>query len=551
MPSPNDKNWFSHVAEPLIVDNVDDCVWDRSADVVIVGFGGAGASAAIEAVEQGADVIAIDRFKGGGATQISGGIFYCGGGSEFQQQANFEDSAEEMFKYLQMEVQGVVSDKTLQRFCETSLDNLSWLQGNGVKFEGSMSPVKTSYPTDKYYLYYSGNEVVAEYKEKAKPAPRGHRALGKGLSGAAFYDPLNQSALNKGVKPQFHSEVQRLITDDSGGVVGVELLQLPESQQKKHFFWYQLSNNARMWMPPLAVLARKKFLAIEQQCHRNTLRIRAKKGVVISSGGFINNREMVKEYAPKYRKAMALGTAGCNGSGIRLGQSVGGAVDQMDSVSAWRFINPPQAWPQGIVVNGQGQRYVNEQVYGAKLGYHMCEEQEGKAILIINEALRKKTLKQILPPGKIWAFQMLPALLNIFFNAKKADTVAGLAAKCRLPVEQLTATIDRYNQAALGNNVDDFRKSDDFMADMSEGPYYAMDISVDSQVFPCPAITFGGLKVNEDSGAVIGESGNEVVGLYAAGRSAVGVASNLYVSGLSIADCVFSGRRAANTICKK
>jgi 3-oxo-5alpha-steroid 4-dehydrogenase len=146
---------------------------------------------------------------------------------------------------------------------------------------------------------------------------------------------------------------------------------------------------------------------------------------------------------------------------------------------------------------------------------------------------------------------MLPALLNIFFNAKKADTVAELAGKCRLPVEQLTATIDSYNEAAKGNKADDFRKSDDFMADMSVGPYFAMDISVDSQVFPCPAITFGGLKVNEDSGAVVDDSGEEIPGLYAAGRSAVGVASNLYVSGLSIADCVFSGRRAAVSICQK
>ena len=80
MPSPTDHNWFSQVAAPLVVDNDDSFSWDRTADVVVVGFGGAGASAAIEAVEQGADVIAIDRFRGGGATQISGGIFYCGGG---------------------------------------------------------------------------------------------------------------------------------------------------------------------------------------------------------------------------------------------------------------------------------------------------------------------------------------------------------------------------------------------------------------------------------------------------------------------------------------
>ena len=61
-------------------------------------------------------------------------------------------------------------------------------------------------------------------------------------------------------------------------------------------------------------------------------------------------------------------------------------------------------------------------------------------------------------------------------------------------------------------------------------------------------ITMGGLKVNEDSGAVLDDAGAPVPGLYAAGRTAIGVCSNFYVSGLSLADCVFSGWRAADSI---
>ncbi len=63
-------------------DDPDSIEWQASADVVVVGFGGAGACAAIEAVDQGASVIAIDRYEGGGATAISGGIVYMGGGTE-------------------------------------------------------------------------------------------------------------------------------------------------------------------------------------------------------------------------------------------------------------------------------------------------------------------------------------------------------------------------------------------------------------------------------------------------------------------------------------
>ncbi|MNE25918.1 3-oxo-5-alpha-steroid 4-dehydrogenase [compost metagenome] len=67
-------------------------------------------------------------------------------------------------------------------------------------------------------------------------------------------------------------------------------------------------------------------------------------------------------------------------------------------------------------------------------------------------------------------------------------------------------------------------------------------------VFPLGALTLGGLKVDEDSGAVLDAQGQAIAGLYAAGRTALGIPSHLYISGLSLADCVFSGRRAGAAI---
>ena len=63
-------------------------------------------------------------------------------------------------------------------------------------------------------------------------------------------------------------------------------------------------------------------------------------------------------------------------------------------------------------------------------------------------------------------------------------------------------------------------------------------------MFPLAVLSLGGLQVNEDNGAVTDGAGRDIPGLYAAGRTAIGVASSRYVSGLSLADCVFSGRRA-------
>ena len=76
----------------------DSLYWDMSVDVAVVGFGGAGAAAAIEARDQGVDVAVIERFNGGGSTKISGGIYYAGGGTAIQQEAGVEDSPENMKK---------------------------------------------------------------------------------------------------------------------------------------------------------------------------------------------------------------------------------------------------------------------------------------------------------------------------------------------------------------------------------------------------------------------------------------------------------------------
>ena len=103
-----------------------------------------------------------------------------------------------------------------------------------------------------------------------------------------------------------------------------------------------------------------------------------------------------------------------------------------------------------------------------------------------------------------------------------------------------------YNQAAHGGD-DPFGKSRDLILPLESPPFYALDISVDKRVFPCAALTLGGLRVDETDGAVRTSDGGTVPGLYAAGRAAVGIASNHYVSGLALADCISSGRRAGRS----
>ena len=82
---------------------------------------------------------------------------------------------------------------------------------------------------------------------------------------------------------------------------------------------------------------------------------------------------------------------------------------------------------------------------------------------------------------------------------------------------------------------------------IATAPFTAIDLSYRTRFHPLPGITVGGLKVDEQDGHVLDREGKPIAGLFAAGRSAVGLPSHLYVSGLSLADCVWSGWRAAKT----
>src|SRR3954447_3193874 len=138
--------------------------WDGEYDVVVVGFGIAGASAALEAAERGLQVLLIDRFQGGGASQLSGGIVYAGGGTPIQKACGVEDSPEAMADYIRLEVGGVLADETVQKFCNDSVDTLAFLTRHGVHFSGPRAPKKTSHPTAEYYLYFSDNATVPAYR---------------------------------------------------------------------------------------------------------------------------------------------------------------------------------------------------------------------------------------------------------------------------------------------------------------------------------------------------------------------------------------------------
>lgn len=117
--------------------------------------------------------------------------------------------------------------------------------------------------------------------------------------------------------------------------------------------------------------------------------------------------------------------------------------------------------------------------------------------------------------------------------------------KVGIKATRLRQTLEQYNALAeRGGKGDPMGKFPDFVHKL-EPPFISINCSLGSKLFACASLTLGGLVVNEETGEVRREDGSDIEGLHAAGRSAIGICSNGYVSGLAIADCVFSGRRAA------
>ena len=519
--------------------------WDTTVDVVVVGLGAAGGSAAIEARSRGAEVLVVDRFGGGGATGKSAGIIYFGGGTDLQRSAGYEDTPENMFNYLALEIGDAVTPETLRRFCETSVANFEWLRRLGVPFPASGSACKMSYPSDDCTLYFSGNELCHPYADHATPAPRGHRPLGRGLTGHLSADAMRHGALELGVTLRTFTRAERVVVDRDGDVIGVVLCELssprlrhPASEAMELLVRYGGGISSR-----IGGVLQGTLRALERGCVRRY--VRARKGVVLGTGGFVFSKELMQQHSPKYAGcSMRLGTAGDDGSGIQIGEAAGGALGKMDRCTAWRFIDPPSAWWGGILVGRCGERICNETLYGGKVGEHLIERHGGQGTLILDTAMMARGRKQVME-GKPQLYQRAFGLINGYLTCKSAPTLRKLAARLGIDADRLERTVAAYN-AGVQDGVDALGKHGDYLGAITQGPFYAIPLDHDSLLFPTPCLTLGGLRTDGASGRVLREDGAPIEGLYAAGRTAIGVSSNGYVSGLSVADGIFSGRTAGH-----
>lgn len=459
--------------------------WDITTDVLIAGSGAAGVSAAIEARAAGADVYLLESLgEFGGASAMSGGVVYAGGGTALQKSLNVADSPEEMYNFLS-KVGSVHSplEKT-QLYCEQSVSHFDWLLDQGVAYRGGFSSAK-GIPMGRESLYYSGSELAWPARNLAVPAARGHVPGIAGINGGRhMMQRLLAKAASLGVQMHADIEARQLVTESDGRVVGLRV----ERQGKATY-------------------------------------VRARRGVILACGGFIHNREMTKLYAPQLHNCSApWGNAGDLGAGINMGIAVGGAALRMHEGFAIAAIYPPEQSISGILVNDAGQRFVAEDSYHGVIGDAIAYHQRGTAWLITDQS---STYKQ--PQDS-------------FLLTASSNTIGDLAHQLRMPRGALQNTVAYYNRNAANGRDPMFNKDSRWLRPLQGPPYQAWDISVDRGFFP--AHTLGGLHTSVD-GEVYNSFGEAIPGLYAAGRTTAGLPTAPYIaSGLSVADCTFFGRRA-------
>ncbi len=479
---------------PPLLSSEDVPRWDETADVVIVGFGIAGACAAIEAVGVGADVLVLERSSGvSGTTTAAAGHFYLGGGTPVQLACGFEDSVEAMAAYLTAVTPTPIPDK-IQLYCNDSVAHFHWLEEHGVPFDRSYYPYKSAVQPTRECLIWTGNENVWPYRDIAHPAPRGHKVAfdGEEGGGALAVRTLSDSALALGVRAQFDMRVRALIADGDGRIVGVRATSF-----------------------------------------ENIIDIRARRGVILAAGGFGMNAELVGRYVPDLLPPTYVqGGPNDDGMAILLGQSAGAAVKHMDKPFITCPFYPPEQLLKGILVNRNGKRFVAEDSYHSRTAIISREQPDGVAYLIVD--------------SEIFAYPRFQEMMNQRL-VDGWDSVAEMERGLALPEGSLQRTIVEHNGHAAHGDDPLLHKHPDWLKPLDAPPYAAFDLSVGRAVYT--GFTLGGLSVSVDA-EVLDDAEAPIPGLYAAGACASNIAQDCrgYASGTCLGEASYFGRRAGRHI---
>ena len=463
--------------------------WDFETDVAVIGFGAAGACAAIEAASGGARVMLFERGSGsGGASALSGGEIYIGGsgGTDAQRAAGFEDSTEDLAAYLKAAGGPCADEAKCDLYARESLGHYGWLQEQGIPYRGNFLPGKHIEPVDDSTLIWSGSEAAWPFCDLAKPAPRGHVIAHEGWGGGRpMIDLLEARAKALGVEVTTDARAVALVQDEARRVVGVIV---------------RIDNVNRF--------------------------VRTAKGVILCTGGFAFNEDMRRRYCPETFKISSPIGDQDDGVGIELGVSAGGDAVHMEQFFTTCPWTMPEPQAYGVFVNQSGQRFINEDCYHGRVSRVSVDQMGDRVYLLLDIAHFDEPLPM--------------AGMTI---AGTGDSWEEVEAELEMAPGTLSATMAFYNDHAREGRDPLFHKRVPILTPLDKGPFVALELNFATSYFSF--FTLGGLRTSTD-GEVLDRTGTPVAGLFAAGRCTSGLPAwgHGYSSGLSLADCTFFGRQA-------
>lgn len=558
--------------------------FDHTVDVLVIGSGGGGMTAALKADAAGLSTLIVEKSaKFGGSTALSGGGIWVPG-APAQRRAGYTPDPEGVFDYLKTITGGLVSDARLRAYVDAAPEMMDFLEHCSDWFEFVWKPGYADY----YPELPGGSErgstinvpeidlrkLGAEEQNLLAPlalAPKGIWFAPKDLR--LFYQ-VRQNWRGKAVLVKLIWRMFRArVFGDRMAAIGQSLMARMRLALQEHDIPLWLS--APMTELITDVGGRVVGAVVERD--GAAIRIAARGGVVLATGGFDHDMQWRRRYLPLLEQDWSFGNPAATGDGIRAGEKVGAATDLLDE--AWWF--PAMCWPDGrlqfmlnermmpaqFVVNGAGKRFINEAAPYMDFAHAMIEGQRSGVdhvpcwLVTDIGSFHRYVVGGHLPIPKV-PFAPVPTGRKIPQAWLDSGIVAAaasfeeLAVKIGVPAAELCDTAQRFNDLARRGHDDDFNRGDSAydnyygdptlpnpnLAPLGKPPYLAFQIILGDLG------TSGGLLTDEHA-RVLREDGSVIAGLYATGNTSAAVMGRSYAgAGATIGPAMTFGYVAAQHI---
>ncbi|MFC9835534.1 FAD-binding protein [Rhodococcus sp. NPDC127530] len=558
--------------------------FDTTVDVVVVGSGAGGMTAALTAKAAGLDVLLVEKADVfGGTTALSGGGIWAPGAQALIRDG-YRGTQEEVRTYLSEITQGLVSDERIAAYAEHTPGMLDFLEDLSDELEFVWKP---GYPD--YYPGLPGGSPLGRtvnvppidlrrlgaYMDKLiKPLALAPKGIWLGPKELHDFYQIRQSWKGKAVLLRLAWRMLR------ARLTGENIVAIGQSLSARLFLALR-ENDTDLWLssPMTALIADDDGIVsgIEIERQGRTERVRARGGVILATGGFDHDLPMRMLYEPVIDRDWSLGNPAATGDGIKVGQKIGAAVDLMDE--AWWF--PAIEWPDGriqfmlnermipgqFVVNGEGKRFVNEAAPYTDFGHAVIAGQRSGVthipswLIIDSRSWRRYVFAGHLPLPKIPGAPVptgrkVPTAWLESGVVKAAANWSDLARQIDVPADELERTAKRFNSFARNHRDLDFHRGeseyDNYYGDptfhnpnlavVDKPPFYAF------RIVPSDLGTNGGL-VTDERARVLREDGTVIDGLYATGNTVASVMGRSYAgAGATIGPSMTFGYIAARHI---